>query len=299
MEEVKEEKVNELVVAKPEDWPMATEVKSKTTLDTPNGPMIFNLRAISYGEQREIEDQNPLPEAPLKRVHGHEYRDSDDQSFKDTTEVVNFARRIAKIDKCWLTKDGTGIPGATLVEKTKWAGANLYRSGEIAKLNYDIIILSGWGMGAPIPPEKKVAVEADPANWAKASQSRFGYRIKQGDRFLVFNLGSLSQLRINQIKDSCRPLPPPNKPKMHPATKRPIPGSEEPDFFDVAYKQRVKNSEVHETTLQLEEALFKFPGNSVEEKALWLDARPAFEVMLLNAFLGNNVIAYRDRSDFI
>ena len=64
------------------------------------------------------------------------------------------------------------------------------------------------------------------------------------------------------------------------------------------YVQAVRQAEVYEGTLQLEAALFSFPGATVQEKAAWLEQRPVFEVRALLTHLDRNVLSYRERVDF-
>jgi hypothetical protein len=121
------------------------------------------------------------------------------------------------------------------------------------------------------------------------------YKIPHENSVLLFELAGLSQLKVNQIREMCRPPEPPMMPEKHMVTRKPIPGTERPDYTDPRYRDALKEAMMYENCLLLEAAMFQFPGGSREEKRLWLDQRPAFEVSALLGHLVNNVISYRDR----
>jgi hypothetical protein len=290
-----EVKIQEIKVAKPEDWPAATEVKTTFTLDTLSGPLAFNLRAMSACELRELEAQLPVPEAPLVKGAsrgGEEQRDFNDPDFLERLANTHFARWVMWIDKCWKP-----LPGATQTEKVKWAEENLWRNGEVTALWNQLRTLSGLGTGTAgtssvVAPVK----EADPETWAAASQAvKVPYKIPHELEVLVFELAGLSQLTVNHIRDMVRPPPPPMKFQTHVATQRPIPGTEFPDRTDPVYQQAVQDAELFENCLLLEAALFQLPGATKEAKRQWLDQRPCFEVIALWNHLNRNVLEYRSR----
>ena len=292
-----EDEVTEIKVTKPEDWPAATEVRKTIVLDTQSaaGSLKFNLRAISTKELRELEEQTPIPEAPVVGLgqNGTEQRDFNDATFTAAWAAAHFARWIMWIDRCWKP-----LPGATQSEKVKWTEENLWRGGEINALYNAARKLSGLGTGQAATSQKVEPVEADPETWAKASQAaRIAYRIPHEDakQILVFDLAGLSQLKFNQIHEACQPPEPPMAPERHKLTRKPIPGTERPDYTDPGYQQMLKEAVYHKNCLLLEAAMFPFPGGTREEKRAWLDLRPAFEVSALLAHLTDNVLGYRGR----
>ena len=292
-----DEAVKEIKVLTPNDWPAATEVRKTFVLDTQSaaGSLAFNLRAISTVELRELEEQTPLPEAPVVGIgqSGVEDRDFSDSTFQAAWGAVHFSRWVMWLDKCWKP-----LPGTTQSEKVKWAEENLWRNGEIAVLFNAVRKLSGLGTGQPATSQKVAVIEADPETWAKASQAaRLAYRIPHDDakQVLVFELTGLSQLKVNQIRETCQPPEPPMMPERHKMTKKPIPGTERPDRTDPGYQKALKESVYYENCLLLEASLFPFPGSTREEKRAWLDQRPAFEVSALLAYLTDDVIGYRGR----
>ena len=287
--------VKEVKVTAPELWPAATEVRKTFMLDTlsATGSLAFNLRAMSTGELRELEDQIPLPEAPVvgMNANGTEQRDPNDAKFQAAYASAHFARWVMWIDKCWKP-----LLGTTQAEKVKWAEEHLWRNGEITKLFNEIRALSGLGTGRPIVADPTtVTIEADPETWAKQSQVRRAYQIPHEKEMLVFDLAGLSQLKVNQIREACQPPEPPMRPERHKMTKKPIPGSEKPDYSDPGYQAALKEAGMQENCLLLEAALFPFPGSTREEKRKWLDARPAFEVGALIGYLVGTVTSYRER----
>jgi hypothetical protein len=290
--------VKEIKVTKPEDWAVATEVRQDFTLDTLSaaGSLTFKLRAMSGAELRELEEQIPLPEAPVVKVHsGLDDRDFNDSDYQERLAVAHFSRWVMWIDKCWKT-----LPGNTQSEKVQWAEANLWRNGEITALFNALRRLSGLNTGKPAVSASVAVVEADPEMWAKASQAaRIAYQIPHGESVLVFDLAGISQLKVNQIREMCRPPAPPMRPEIHRMNRKPIPGTEKPDYTDPDYQQAVKESGIYENCMLLEAALFPFPGATKEEKRKWLDERPAYEVSALLKHLVDNVISYRDRTNFI
>ena len=280
---------NEVAVSAPDAWPAATDVHTSFTLDTLSGvPLTFNLRAMSHGELLALETQLPIPEAPVVRTlrDGTEVRDEDSMAYQEQLAELHFSRWVMWIDKCWKP-----LPGATQTEKVKWVEANLWRNGELTALFNRLRKLSGLGTGTPCLSVTQTAQEADPENWAKASQAaRFAYKIPHPDKVLVFDLAGLSQLRVNQIRDTCRPPEPPMMPEIHKVTRKPIPGTDRPDYTDPGYQQALKAAVFYENCMLLEAALFAFPGGTKEEKLAWLDQRPAYEVGALLAALGRRDI---------
>lgn len=286
--------VKEVRVAKPEDWPEAPAVTRTVVLNTLSKPQSFKLRALSAGELRALEEALPLPEAPVvKTAAGIEERDPDNMDYQNRLAEATFGRWVMWIDKGWKT-----LPGSTQAEKVKWAEANILRTGEINALYNHLRMLSGLGTGRPAEAQSVEPQEADPQSWAKASEPRVGFKIPHEEATLVFELAGLPQLKINQIRDMCRPADPPLRPELHRMTKKPIPGTEKPDYTDPAYQQALSQAVLYEDCLTLEAALFPFPGNTKEEKRQWLDKRPVFEVRTLQAFLNKNVLSYRERVDF-
>jgi hypothetical protein len=262
------------------------------------GSLAFNLRAMSTGELRELETQLPLPEAPIVGIgaSGVEQSDPDDPTFQAAYAAAHFGRWVMWIDKCWKP-----LPGATQGEKVKWAEENLWRNGEITTLFNAVRTLSGLGSGRAAMSSAAVVatVEADPETWAKASQvARLSYQIPHEKEVLIFEVAGLSKLRVNQIRETCQPPAPPMRPERHKLTKKPIPGTERPDYTDPGYQQALKDAAMCENCLLLEAALFPFPGGSREEKRQWLDLRPAYEVGALLGHLVGNVLSYRSRVDF-
>lgn len=291
------DEIKEIKVAKPEDWPVATEVRTAFVLDNLSASSLsFNLRAMSYGELRQLEEQLPIPEAPVIKMRGGiEERDIENLDYQEKLATTHFTRWITWIDKCWKP-----LPGANQNEKVKWAEENLWRNGEVTAIFNQLRKLSGLGTGQPVVSKAVVEIkEADPETWAKASQAtRLAYKIPHENAVLVFELCGLSQLKVNQIREMCRPPAPSMRPEMHKITKKPIPGTEVPDYSEPNYQQALKESTSYENCLLLEAALFPFPGGTKEEKLKWLSARPAFEVIALSNHLANNVISYRERVDF-
>jgi hypothetical protein len=300
--------VAEVKVAKPEDWPAATEVKKAFTLQTLSGPMTFNLRALSLGELRELEAALPYPEAPLVRG----VPNGEDPAYQERLSGIEFARKAMWLDRCWKP-----LPGNTQPEKIDWAQKNISRPGELDALYEQMCRLSGasavagpdrvfkdtmlnfrpTGMEGERQPVT-AATEADPATWAKATQTgRLSFKIPH-DVPLVFSLAGLSQLKVNQIKDVCRPPAPPMRVQEH-IIKGQRPGPPIPDLTDPTYVQSLKDAELAENCLTLEAALFELPGTTKEAKRQWLDSRPAYEVMSLVWFLNRAVLSYRSQvADF-
>ena len=306
MDKATDEVVNkEIKVAKPEDWPAATEVRTTLTIVTLSGPpLAFNLRAMSAGELRELEASLPIPEAPVVRQARRgeeEQRDFQNPAFLEKLSSTHFSRWVVWLDKCWKP-----LPGNTQAEKIRWAEENLFRNGELTRIWQEARKLSGLGTGmaAASPVTETAAKEADPETWAKAGQGvRVGYKIHHETEWLVFDLAGLSQLKVNQVRDACRPPPPPMRPEMRkdPITgkRKPVPNSAEPDPTDPLYVQAVKEAELYENCLLLEAAMFPFPGSTKQEKLAWLDQRPCYEMIALANFLSGSVLSYRERiADF-
>jgi hypothetical protein len=297
------DEVKEVRVTKPEDWPAAADLHSTFILDTLSdiGIMTFKLRAMSYGELRELEEQIPTPEAPVireARAGVAEVRDYDNLEFQERLNKTLFVRWMMWIDKCWKP-----LPGATQGEKVQWAEANLWRNGEITKVFNELRKLSGMNTGKAAISNAVAAAEpkeADPEMWAKASQAaRLSFKIPHGETVLVFDMVGLSQLKVNQISEMCRPPAPPMCPEVHKMTHKPIPGTEAPDYTDPGYQQALTDGSKYENCLLLEAAMFTFPGATKEEKLKWLEARPCYEVISLRNHLAQNVMGYHARTDFI
>lgn len=297
------DEVNEVKVATPDGWPAATEVRKTFKLNTQSaaGTLAFNLHALSTGELRALEQQVPLPEAPIVGTgqNGAEQRDFDNPDFLAAHAAAHFSRWVMWLDKCWIVEGRPSpIPGATQAEKVKWAEENLWRSGELSALFSVVRRLSGYGTGQAATAQTVTTVEADPETWAKASQAaRLAYKIPHENAVLVFELAGLSQLKVNQIREMCQPPAPPMMPEKHLVTRKPIPGTERPDYTDPGYRKALEEATMYENCLLLEAAMFPFPGGTREEKRLWLDQRPAYEVGALLGHLVDNVVGYRGRVD--
>lgn len=276
-----------VTVNKPEDWPEAKDVKSTVEIETLNGIMEFDIRALSYGEDEELEERLHRPTAPEENASVAEKA-----IYAEQLRDLWMARIVSIIDMCWQP-----LPGDNISDKIKWSAENFRRNGELEYLSNLILSLSGMNGGQIEPNVAAPKVKADPANWAKQSQARTNYLISRAGVTLAFPMVGLSQLKQNQIQAATRPPQPPERPKKHRLTGR-VEGME-PNLNDPGYKKACTMVAEQRKVLQLEAALpFELPGADLNEKYAWLRKRPAYEIISLLGHLYHNLTGYRTRKDF-
>jgi len=281
-------------VTSPEHWPEAVTVKDQVQMDTLQGPMIFEIRAQSYGEDIQLVEDVPDPKPPTRESRGITIEDRENEDYVAAANAAFFKRVVGTIDQCWKK-----IPGDDLAAKAHWVSEHAWRPGEINHLYNAILALSGLHAGEAIVPEALAKpIVADPDTWALSSQVRVAYMISRAGQRLTFELTGLSQLKQNQIVMACKPPEPPLKPIHDKITGKRT--GVEPDLNDAKYKAAVQAADQYERVMKLELALpFKLPGDTNEQKLEWLKKRPVYEVRGLLMHLNHNILSYRNRSDFI
>lgn len=280
-------------VKKPEDWPEATAVNYSIQL--PDGPQIlqFDVRALSLGEDIEIQNMFSDPVPPKAKRGDIEVDDLDDDGYQNELAEIEFNKMVATIDKTWIA-----IPGETIEEKSKCAQEKLWRQGLLKSLFLEILRLSGFSAGEQIAVagarEVKVASVED---LAKQMQADKIYRLICGKKDLHFTLHGISSLDLKNIEISTDPGPPP----LQDAPRRAGRGGGVPtrNPLDPDYRAKLKQCSDERNLLILQAAIgFEIPGKDVAQKIEWLRLRPSGQVHSLLTFIKADVLTYRDKTDF-
>lgn len=280
---------------KADDWFVAATVSEERAINTPNGPVKFKVRALSYGEYEAIRDATPDPKPPERKgANGVVEEDAQDPGYLRAMAESEYARYVAVADKCW-----SPIPGDTLQAKIAWA-QSLSRPSDFAGLYVQIMALSGVGTGQQEVLPVGAGLITSPEQWFESAKAPTQYVFKRAERQVVFEVRGISAARVKAIEAATDPGQPPMvkvaRPGRHlPREPREI---EQPNTEDPTFKARARQMQRFQNTMLLEAALFDFPGGTIEEKAKWLDDRPAGEVMSLLRFLKYDVLAYRGMVDF-
>ena len=281
--------VHEIHVKKPEDWPEAVDVRGVVPIESPDGVMQFNVRALSHAEFREISDRHPMPADLGLKATGAEKT-----AHAEATGLAKLHRWIAAINLCW-----KNLPGETMDAQAQWALKNLYRNDEIVSLYAAIRRLSGVGLLDANKPgsTNSVVVVDDPAKWAEITQKVYEFRVAHPESpELVFKVKGLSSARVSEIDKLTEAPEPPIKPVR--GTRGRVEGAQ-PDPNDPGYQKTLRSLDVYRDLLILESALaFEIPGATQAEKVAWLGRRPFDEVDQLRAFVCWRVANIQERADF-
>lgn len=280
-------------VKKPEDWPEATAVRHPILL--PDGPQVlkFDVRALSLGEDIELQNLFEAPQPPKVKRGDVEVEDLEDDAYRDELAAIEFKKMVVVIDKTWLA-----IPGDSIEEKVTCAQEKLWRQGLLQNLYYEILRLSGFSAGEQIAVSGSAEVIVQSVDdLAKQMQAAKVYRFAAGAKDLHFTLNGINSLALKKIEIATDPGAPP----LQDAPRRAGRGGGIPtrNPLDPEYRAKAKRCADERNMLLLQATLgFEFPGKSADEKMEWLKLRPSGQVHSLLAFCKADVLTYRDKTDF-
>lgn len=273
-----------------EQWTEAKDVTAAIDLSSVKGKMRFNIRALSYEDDRRIEAMFPEPKPPVVKRAGIRVPNHEDPKYLDDRAARRFKIYVATIDACWMS-----LPGKTIEEKIDWAQEHLWRGGELSALYAAILELSGFGRGSHSQSDSPIEV-CSPEDWIKSGKTASVWKVQRPKVDLAFELYGLSGAKYKAIAASTEPGPPPMR--IPPDVNGQRTGEPVPDENDAGYKRKVDEMREARNLLVLEAGLaHSIPGNTIKDKLGWIGRRPVGEVKSILTAM-SDVLGYRSSADF-
>lgn len=268
----------EILVKDAGAWGTARNLVSDVPVTFSSETVKLRLRALSWGELNEIEEKNPMPQPPTKRVGRRDVIDERDPAYLQARGQAIMYRMIATLELCW-----SPIPGETKEAKAEWALHNVWREGDMLAIIQAIRRQSGDGKHEEAPQDAGLAVIRDVREWAKLTQRPKVFKLHRHNEILLFTVCGIPGERVRQIEVQTTPASPPLKAVRQPDGRL---TGQEPDPENPEYVRQVGLLRRVRETLLLEASLgFTFPQEDPQGKLRWLEARPADEVEALLSYV--------------
>jgi hypothetical protein len=261
-------------VTKPEDWPAAVDVKGQVRAAVGRSVLTLDARGISRADWDAIVAQT----------------DPGDKATDAEKERQLQRRYVAVMDLCWKP-----IPGETLDAKYAYICEQSERAHELEALAAAILSLSGTEAAGDSGSDAAQLV-ATPEEWLAGQKAARLFRSIRAGVELVFSVRGCPDGKWKLIKTQTEPGDPPREPVREPDGRMsvPLPNPNNKDYqANCARLQNVRHVLALESTLG-----FPLPGTTVDEKCVWLSARPVFEVRNLVQFAVEGVGGVQDLAGF-
>lgn len=295
-----------LNITKPEQWQPASDFKLFFNMVSPGSETtsVWELNGISYGD---ISRLNELYEEPFFEERS-ECSASEQIALKNHYEKEKSkwenSRRVSILEMA----TGYSVPGETLEEKIEFITTR--DAGELEALNHYIAdICTSLSEGREAEMMKQIASLSTASvkkvsnfnDWVKSSGTQAFFRICRPfqDYIVQIPLAGISSKRKLEIDSECMTPIPPKVMGIDPATGRPSPKYLKDNTKDKDYIRAVNAVNDKWIVLMADECLpFKIPGETLEEKKVWISQRLAGDVYKLRQFINAELCGVLSRYNF-
>lgn len=286
----KEKKLKILCIDSVEMFPKAIDYKTTFTTKIGDKTATFQCRAISYGEWESIEMLFPDPEIDSSKVGQAGYTNEIEIKRKE----MKLMRKVLMIEKCL----GMKIPSDSMNEKAEWISKRFPESqtGDLFEF------LLSTGSNFPEETSEDIAslesskIEeiiniSDISQWEDICNTDIIFRMQrpEQDYIIEISVNQIPEQSKRQIEQQCIAPIPPSRPGRDPNSGKPSEAHPIYNYSDENYLKAISMNRVKRQVLNFESAIFKIPGDTLEEKQKWVSERILGDILLIQHFLQNKI----------